>query len=131
MTRFYNLCLWHCVQIPHRLVVGREILTTSTRSVASTYSLTERRYLGPTSMDHELSFIMCSLGRVHKGFLVYDPFAGETVLLCTSNDHNFTMNHSVFFFVLKLLLSWSPFVSLSPQCQLLAATHVAKSRLIQ
>lgn len=67
--------MWH-VQIPYRLVLAREIITGSTRSLANTYALPKRRYLGPTSMDHELSFVMCNLGHVKKGSLVYDPFAG-------------------------------------------------------
>lgn len=32
--------------------------------VVGTYDLRRRRYLGPTSMDTELAFLMCNLARV-------------------------------------------------------------------
>jgi tRNA (guanine10-N2)-methyltransferase len=49
-----------------------------------TYSLKQRRYLGPTSMDAELSFIMSNLGQVRPGTMVLDPFVGtgSIVLSC-------------------------------------------------
>lgn len=40
------------------------------------YTLKKRKYLGPTSMDAELSFIMTNLARVNKGSMVLDPFCG-------------------------------------------------------
>ena len=45
------------------------------------YSLKHRAYLGPTSMDAELSFIMTSLGQVRKGSIVFDPFVGTGSIL--------------------------------------------------
>ena len=45
------------------------------------YSLKRRRYLGPTSMDAELSFIMTNLGQVGRGCIVFDPFVGTGSIL--------------------------------------------------
>ena len=45
------------------------------------YLLKSRPYLGPTSMDAELSFVMTSLGKVTKGTIVLDPFVGTGSIL--------------------------------------------------
>jgi tRNA (guanine10-N2)-methyltransferase len=45
------------------------------------YSLKKRLYLGPTSMDSELSFIMTNLGHVQAGSMVMDPFVGTGSIL--------------------------------------------------
>lgn len=42
----------------------------------SKYSLKKRPYLGPTSTDHELAFLMANQGQVRAGDFVYDPFVG-------------------------------------------------------
>ena len=42
----------------------------------SKYNLKKRPYLGPTSMDHELAFMMANQGLVQPGDWVYDPFVG-------------------------------------------------------
>lgn len=72
------------MQVPYRIVVARELETSSTRTKAQAYALPQRRYLGPTSMDHELSFVMCNLGQVRKGSLVYDPFVGTGSILVSA-----------------------------------------------
>jgi tRNA G10 N-methylase Trm11 len=51
------------------------------------YKLTARRYLGPTSMDTELAFVMCNLGQVRPHSLVYDPFAGTASVLVAAAAH--------------------------------------------
>ena len=45
------------------------------------YNLKNRAFLGPTSMDAELSFVMTSYGQVKKGSVVYDPFVGTGSIL--------------------------------------------------
>lgn len=40
------------------------------------FSLQHRKYIGTTSMDPELSFIMTNLALVNEGDLVLDPFCG-------------------------------------------------------
>lgn len=47
------------------------------------FNLKKRIYLGPTSMDAELSFIMTSLGQVKRGSFCFDPFVGTGSLLLT------------------------------------------------
>ena len=45
------------------------------------YNLRRRAYLGPTSMDAELSFVMTNLGQVQKSTIAYDPFVGTGSIL--------------------------------------------------
>lgn len=45
------------------------------------YDLKQRRYLGPTSMDAELSFIMTNLAQVQAGTIAFDPFVGTGSIL--------------------------------------------------
>eukprot|EP00554_Chaetoceros_debilis_P002403 CAMPEP_0194084864 /NCGR_PEP_ID=MMETSP0149-20130528/15096_1 /TAXON_ID=122233 /ORGANISM="Chaetoceros debilis, Strain MM31A-1" /LENGTH=539 /DNA_ID=CAMNT_0038767621 /DNA_START=114 /DNA_END=1730 /DNA_ORIENTATION=- len=47
------------------------------------FNLKRRSYLGPTSMDAELSLIMTNLGRVQKGSFCFDPFVGTGSILLT------------------------------------------------
>lgn len=47
------------------------------------YNLKKRTYLGPTSMDSELSLVMTNLGRVQKGSICFDPFVGTGSILLT------------------------------------------------
>ena len=47
------------------------------------YNLKKRQYLGPTSMDSELSLIMTNLGMVQKGSVCFDPFVGTGSILLT------------------------------------------------
>lgn len=48
------------------------------------YSLKKRSYLGPTSMDSELSLIMTNLAQVKKGCFAFDPFVGTGSILLTA-----------------------------------------------
>lgn len=52
-----------------------------TVQVVGTYDLRRRRYLGPTSMDTELAFMMCNLALVRRSSLVLDPFVGTGSIL--------------------------------------------------
>ncbi|KAL7065885.1 putative tRNA guanosine-2'-O-methyltransferase TRM11 [Cryptosporidium serpentis] len=40
------------------------------------YTLNERPILGPTTLDNELSFIMCNIGKVKENSIIFDPFCG-------------------------------------------------------
>jgi tRNA (guanine10-N2)-methyltransferase len=55
--------------------------STKGRGGIEEYSLSKRSYLGPTSMDTELSFIMTNLGQVQKSSFVMDPFVGTGSIL--------------------------------------------------
>ena len=48
------------------------------------FSLKKRAYLGPTSMDSELSLIMTNLAMVKKGSVAFDPFVGTGSILLTA-----------------------------------------------
>ena len=61
-----------------RILGGRSL---KGRGQIQTYSLKKRVYLGPTSMDPELSFIMTNLAHVQKGSIVIDPFVGTGSIL--------------------------------------------------
>jgi len=54
---------------------------TKGRAQLDQYSLKRRPFLGPTSMDAELSFIMTNLGQVRKSSVVLDPFVGTGSIL--------------------------------------------------
>jgi 16S rRNA G966 N2-methylase RsmD len=70
------------------MVVARELeVSSKTRAGLNVFSLKDRRYLGPTSMDHELSCIMCNHGHVRPGSLVLDPFAGTGSILVAAASY--------------------------------------------
>ncbi|KAJ1499950.1 hypothetical protein HMI55_004133 [Coelomomyces lativittatus] len=56
-------------------------LSDSSRHVLSKYALPQRTYLGTTSMDPELSFLMAHLALVRRGDIVYDPCVGTASIL--------------------------------------------------
>ena len=66
---------------PRRIYFFREVCRGQGSRLASQYSLKKRLYLGPTSMDTELSFVMANQGLVRKGSVVMDPFVGTGSLL--------------------------------------------------
>ncbi|GIL78953.1 hypothetical protein Vretimale_203 [Volvox reticuliferus] len=66
--------------VPPRLYFGR-LVGSSDRGVIDAYSLQRRRYLGPTSMDTEMAFVMCNHAGVRRGSLVLDPYAGTGSIL--------------------------------------------------
>mmetsp|Transcript_41008 Transcript_41008/g.68660 ORF Transcript_41008/g.68660 Transcript_41008/m.68660 type:complete len:488 (-) Transcript_41008:449-1912(-) len=66
--------------VPPRWYFGREVCTGD-RSCVPHYELPRRSYIGPTSMDAELSLLMCNMAGVRKGSLVYDPFVGTGSIL--------------------------------------------------
>ena len=45
------------------------------------YVLTKRKYIGPTSTDHLLSFLMANFAQIKEGQMVIDPFVGTGSLL--------------------------------------------------
>lgn len=49
------------------------------------YDLKKRIYLGPTSLDHGLAFIMTTIGQVSQGSTVLDPFVGTASILVASS----------------------------------------------
>ena len=58
-----------------QIFVGRRI-AFGQGHIGSKYSLKKRSYIGPTSMDAELSFVMANMAHVKENDLVNDPFCG-------------------------------------------------------
>jgi tRNA (guanine10-N2)-methyltransferase len=53
----------------------------ATAKFNSPYELKNRIYLGPTSTDNDLAFMMCNQALIGEGSLVIDPFVGTGGLL--------------------------------------------------
>lgn len=51
------------------------------------YQLGNRIYLGPTSTDNDLAFMMCNQANVEEGSYVFDPFVGTAGLLIPPASH--------------------------------------------
>jgi tRNA (guanine10-N2)-methyltransferase len=49
--------------------------------ISMKYRLSERAYLGPTSTDSELAFLMCHQANIDSNSIVIDPFVGTGSLL--------------------------------------------------
>lgn len=65
---------------PQRLFFGR-LVEHGQRHLFKQYSLKTRRFIGNTSMDPQLSFLMANQGQVRSGSLVFDPFVGTGSVL--------------------------------------------------
>ncbi|XP_021248746.1 tRNA (guanine(10)-N2)-methyltransferase homolog isoform X1 [Numida meleagris] len=68
---------------PFDLYFGRWI-ADGQRELIESYSIKKRHFIGNTSMDACLSFIMANHGRVKPNDIVYDPFVGTGGLLISS-----------------------------------------------
>lgn len=73
-----NIIPEHDARLPLACYFGRILVT---RETLEQYHLKRRAYLGPTSMDSELSFIMTNLGHLQKSSVVLDPFVGTGSIL--------------------------------------------------
>ena len=61
--------------------LGQEGRKMKGRGGVEEYNLKKRPYIGPTSMDAELSFVMTNLGLVGPSDVVLDPFVGTGSIL--------------------------------------------------
>lgn len=70
----------------HVIYFGTEVASNRVEEDTFHYKfdLKKRPYLGPTSTDHQLAFLMANQGQVSLGDFVYDPFVGtgSIVLAC-------------------------------------------------
>lgn len=87
---------------PRYVYFGR-LITDGQRSLISSYSVKKRKFIGNTSMESGLSFIMSNLAKVKIGDYVCDPFVGTGSLLIaaahfggfvTGGDINYNILHS-------------------------------------
>ncbi|KAI8466404.1 MAG: tRNA guanosine-2'-O-methyltransferase [Monoraphidium minutum] len=63
------------------IIFGREVAIAASRALPTLFSLKSRRYLGPTSMDAEMAFVMANMAWVRPGQVVLDPFCGTGSIL--------------------------------------------------
>ena len=75
------------LQVPKRMYFGREVGVGNRRVIAQ-YALPKRVYLGPTSMDTEMAFVMCNQAKVYLSILPCVLWC-QGVLFCVGI--NFTM----------------------------------------
>ncbi|XP_070352317.1 tRNA (guanine(10)-N(2))-methyltransferase homolog isoform X3 [Equus asinus] len=68
---------------PHNVYFGRWI-ADGQRELIESYSIKKRHFIGNTSMDAGLSFIMANHGKVKENDIVFDPFVGTGGLLIAS-----------------------------------------------
>lgn len=65
---------------PRQVFLGRKI-AAGAAYLGHEFHLSRRRYIGPTSMDAELAFVMANMARVRPGDVVLDPFCGTGSIL--------------------------------------------------
>lgn len=69
---------------------GKEIVKSNfdNKTFNAKYTLKNRLYLGPTSTDHELAFLMANQARIKEGDFVLDPFVGTGSILISAAHFN-------------------------------------------
>ncbi|KAK6628512.1 hypothetical protein RUM43_002327 [Polyplax serrata] len=77
---YYGLDPSNTPDEPYSLYFGVWV-SDGQRSLIHRYSLKTRKFIGNTSMDPQLSFIMANQALIRKGDLVMDPFVGTGSLL--------------------------------------------------
>ena len=68
-----------------RCYLGRLICNGGMRIEMNKYDLKRRAYIGPTSLDHQLAFIMANLAKIDSGSIVLDPFVGTASILVAAS----------------------------------------------
>ena len=68
---------------PYNLFFGR-LIGEGQRELIAQFSLKKRCFIGNTSMDPQLSFLMTNLACVSNGSLMLDPFCGTGSLMLTA-----------------------------------------------
>ena len=74
------------MQVPKRYYFTRQVALGTHRSVIAQYGLPQRVYLGPTSMDTEMAFIMCNQAQVCYSSLT-SPTECSAALATSLNRH--------------------------------------------
>ncbi|RYG98338.1 hypothetical protein EON65_51560, partial [archaeon] len=87
----------------------RALLLSPLKSVLQKFSLKQRIYLGPTSLDEQLAFVMCNLSAVSNGTTVWEPFVGTGGLaVCAAYRGAFVLGSDIDIRVLKGLRHAGP-----------------------
>ncbi|KAJ1622251.1 S-adenosyl-L-methionine-dependent methyltransferase [Pavlovales sp. CCMP2436] len=66
---------------PRHIYIGRRVAKAPGLKFADKYRLPHRCFLGPTSLDHQLSMIIANQAHARPGALVLDPFCGTASIL--------------------------------------------------
>jgi tRNA (guanine10-N2)-methyltransferase len=69
------------IQAAKRMTFYGRLVAENVTLQRSTYVLTERPVLGPTSLDNDLAFLMANMAEVKKNSFVMDPFCGTGGLM--------------------------------------------------
>lgn len=81
-----KLRFWVIRDLNGTFYFGKEAAKAKERTrFYSKYNLNQREYLGPTSTDNELAFLMVNEGLVQAGSLVLDPFVGTGSILVAAS----------------------------------------------
>ncbi|XP_065319319.1 tRNA (guanine(10)-N2)-methyltransferase homolog isoform X2 [Gordionus sp. m RMFG-2023] len=62
-------------------------LSNGLRAIASNFKLSDRKYIGNTSMDPKLSFLLTNIAQITATDLVLDPFVGSGSLILSAAYH--------------------------------------------
>eukprot|EP01133_Synstelium_polycarpum_P019514 gene19514-23377_t len=79
-----NFGLYRNIEKPHDIYLGTRV-AEGNREVIVKFNLQERKYLGTTSMDPELSIISANMGHIKDGSLMIDPFVGTGSFILVSS----------------------------------------------
>ncbi|XP_068737691.1 tRNA (guanine(10)-N2)-methyltransferase homolog isoform X1 [Montipora capricornis] len=80
---------------PKQMFFGR-LIGHGQRHLLKKYSLKMRHFIGNTSMDPQLSFLMANQGQIFPGSFVFDPFVGTgSILLSCSHFGSFVMGSDI------------------------------------
>jgi tRNA (guanine10-N2)-methyltransferase len=60
---------------------GRLVIQSTMKQPLSKFDLKKRNYIGPTSLNHQLVFLLGNLARIKKNDYVFDPFVGTASIL--------------------------------------------------
>ncbi|KAK8374673.1 hypothetical protein O3P69_011700 [Scylla paramamosain] len=80
LVEYYGLHPNEIHRGPYKLFLGRWVVDGQ-RELISKFSLKNRTYIGSTSMDAQLSFIMANFAQVQPGSTIVDPFVGTGSVL--------------------------------------------------
>ena len=81
-VHFYKIHEDNTDIMPKRYYFGRIIAETRMKDGIKLMDVKQRGYIGPTTLDHNLSFLMNNIAQVNgKNSIVYDPFVGTASIL--------------------------------------------------
>lgn len=77
-------------------VMFGEKVAEGSRNLITELSLKNRKFIGNTSMEPQLAFIMANQGLIEKGSLVFDPFVGSgSILVSAAKLGSFVMGSDI------------------------------------